>query len=138
MNEYEEMITHFTQLEYAELISLSHQAMELLLPECKAEDPDHGGFFLLASLILTAVMADGKVDDQEHQLMADTLTLGEGGVPQFTQAYSSHMPRLTKEFFLKSDDDTRTRILMLLFAIIAVDREVCQAETDLIWDLFTP
>ena len=39
---------------------------------------------------------------------------------------------------LKSDDDTRTRILMLLFAIIAVDREVCQAETDLIWDLFTP
>ena len=95
-------------------------------------DEQYKGNYMLASLVLTAIGADGVLTALESKLLGDVLGLDQDGVQKLIKMYDSRMADLADHFVDNLGTDVKADALMLITAIAAVDEKISREETGLI------
>ena len=106
------------------------------MPVCKKMDDEHKGIFLLMSIMLTAIGADGKLTNLERDFLIDVLGLNNSQISDFIKLYDSRMVELTDKFVECLDSNEKAAAIMLVTATCAVDETIKREETALIHKLF--
>ena len=130
--EFNELMQKWVNSDYNELAEMAKIAVVKLMPACKAVDEQHNGNYMLASLVLTAIGADGVLTALERKLLGDVLGLNQDGVQKLIKMYDSRMADLANHFVDNLGIDVKADALMLITAIAAVDEKISREETGLI------
>lgn len=130
--EFNELMQKWVNTDYNELAEMAKIAVGKLMPVCKAVDEQYNGNYMLASLVLTAIGADGVLTGLESKLLGDVLGLDQEGVQKLIKMYDSRMAELADHFVDKLGTDVKADALMLITAIAAVDEKISREETGLI------
>lgn len=136
MASFNELMQKYVNTDYDTLVSLAKEAVKRLTPPCKKVDPDHNGYYMLTSLILSAIGADGKLSPLESRMLQDVLGLDKASIQKFITMYDSKMPGLADHFADNMGDDTKADAIMLVTIFASVDEKICKEETEFIRKLF--
>ena len=136
MSTFNELLQNFVNKDYPELRDLAMEATVRLKVPCRAVDPEYDGNYMLCSLILSAIAADGVLTALEKKLLSDVLGLDESGIQTMISMYDSQMPDLVDHFVDNMGDDTKADAIMLITAIASVDEKISREETAFIRRLF--
>ena len=132
MATFEEMLQHYVNLDYEDLLATAQKAIVELLPSCKAVDKDNNGFMMLTSIMLTAIGADGVLTNLERTFLKDALNVDDDTVSKFIKLYDSRMVELVDQFADKISKDIKVNVLTLVLCITSVDEKISREETALI------
>lgn len=130
--EFNELMQKWVNSDYNELAEMAKIAVVKLMPACKAVDEQYNGNYMLASLVLTAIGADGVLTALESKLLGDVLGLNQDGVQKLIKMYDSRMADLANHFVDNLGIDVKADAMMLITAIAAVDEKISREETGLI------
>ena len=119
----------YVNTDYPVLVDLAKEAVRRLLPACRQVDPQHNGYFLLTSMILSAVGADGVLSALEQKMLCDVMDIDESSIQKLLSMYDSKMPDLVDFFADKMGDDLKADTIMLITAFASVDEKICREET---------
>lgn len=136
MSSFNELMQKYVNTDYEVLVDLAKESVRRLMPFCAKVDPDHNGNYMLASLLLTAIGADGKLTALESKMLQEVMGLDKDGVQKLIGMYDSRMPELADYFADNMSDDTKADAIMLITIFAAVDETICKEETALIRKLF--
>ena len=136
MSSFNELMQKYVNTDYPVLVDLAKEAVRRLIGPCRTVDPQHNGNYMLSSLILSAIAADGVVTALEKKMLGDVLGLDESGIQKMIAMYDSRMPELANYFADNMSEDTKADAIMLITVIAAVDEKICKEETALIRKLF--
>lgn len=136
MATFEELMQKFVNSDYDVLLGLGKEAVSRVLPKCKAVDAENNGFFMLSSIVLSAIAADGYLTALEKKLLNEVLGLDEETTQKFIQMYDSRMVELTDTFCDNLDADTKADVIMLVTIVASVDEKISREETAFIKRLF--
>lgn len=136
MTGFNELMQKYVNTDYAILADLAKEAVRHLMPECQRVDPEHDGNYMLASLVLAAIGADGTLTALEKKLLQEVLGLDEASVQKLIKMYDPQMPELVNYFADNMGEDTKADAIMLVTIFAAVDEKICKEETDFIRKLF--
>lgn len=136
MSSFNELMQKYVNTDYEVLVDLAKEAVLRLMPHCKAVDPQHNGNYMLLSLLLTAIGADGKLTPLESKMLGDVMGLERDAIQKMIGMYDSKMPELADYFADNMGTDTKADAIMLITVFAAVDEKICKEETALIRKLF--
>ena len=128
MATFEELMQKFVNSDYDVLLGLGKEAVSRVLPKCKAVDADNNGFYMLSSIVLSAIAADGYLTALEKKLLNEVLGLDEETTQKFIQMYDSRMVELTDTFCDNLDTDTKADVIMLVTIVASVDEKISREE----------
>lgn len=132
-----ELLQEMVNKDYDELVEFGKIALSKMLPYLKKIDEENEGFFLLTSIILSAIGADGKLSALERSFLKDVVGLSDEGVDNLIKLYTSKSEDLTDTLFDSAiADDFRGDLTMFILAIMAVDEHITREETAFIKKLF--
>ena len=129
MATFEELLQHYVNLDYQDLVLTAKKAMNNLLPECAKVDKDNEGYVLLMSIILTAIGADGTLTALERSFLRDVMGLDDEGVSKFIQLYDSRMVEVVDNFADKISQDIKINVMTLCLCVVSVDEKISREET---------
>ncbi len=133
---FNEMLQDFVNKDRDELVYIAKRAMGELLPYCKKVDPDNEGFFMLTSIILTAIGADGTLTVKEREFMREVLEQDDETISRFIKIYDKAMFETVDKFADALGDDVKAHVLMLVISIASADETICKEETAFIRKIF--
>lgn len=136
MSTFNELMQKYVNTDYEVLVDLAKEAVKRLKPHCKAVDPDHDGNYMLASLVLSAIGADGVLSALESKMLGDVLGLNKDEIQKLIGMYDSRMPELANHFADNMSEDTKADAIMLVTTIASVDEKIGKEETAFIRKLF--
>jgi len=136
MTTFNELMQKYVNTDYEVLVDLAKEAVNRLMPHCKKVDPEHNGNYMLASLVLSAIGADGVLTALESKMLGDVLGLDKGGIQKLIGMYDSRMPELANHFADNMGSDTKADAIMLITVIASVDEKISKEETAFIRKLF--
>lgn len=132
MATFNELMQKMVNTDYEDLVELAKEAVDRLMPHCKAVDTEYDGFFMLTALILSSIGADGALTGLEKKMLSDTMGLEEDTIQKLISMYDSRMVELADHFADNMGDDVKADALMLVTAFAAVDEKISKEETGLI------
>lgn len=133
---FNELMQEMVNEDYKTLVGLAKSSIADIMPVCKKMDDEHNGIFLLMSIMLTAIGADGKLSNLERDFLIDVLGLNNSQISDFIKLYDSRMVELTDKFVECLDSNEKAAAIMLVTATCAVDETIKREETALIHKLF--
>ena len=136
MSSFNELMQKYVNTDYDVLVDLAKEAVRRLMPYCQKVDTQYNGNYMLASLLLTAIGADGKLTQLESKMLQDVMGLDKDDVQKLIGMYDSRMPELANYFADNMSDDTKADAIMLITVFAAVDEKISKEETALIRKLF--
>lgn len=136
MATFNELMQKYVNTDYSVLVDLAKEAVKRLMPICKQVDPDHGGNYMLASLVLAAIGADGTLTALESKMLSDVLGLDNAGIQKLIKMYDPKMPDLVNHFADNMGEDTKADTIMLVTVFASVDEKIGKEETTFIRKLF--
>lgn len=136
MSSFNELMQKYVNTDYEVLVDLAKEAVCRLMPYCKAVDPDHDGCYMLSSLILSAIGADGKLTQLESKMLQDVMGLDKDSIQKLIGMYNSQMADLVDHFADNMGDDTKADTIMLITVFASVDEKISKEETAFIRKLF--
>lgn len=136
MSTFNELMQKYVNTDYEVLVDLAKEAVKRLMPYCRTVDPDHNGNYMLASLILSAIGADGTLTVLESKMLGDVMGLNKEEIQKLIGMYDSRMPELANHFADNMSEDTKADAIMLITTIASVDEKISKEETALIRKLF--
>ena len=136
MATFNELMQKYVNTDYSTLVDLAKEAVKRLMPYCQKVDPDHNGNYMLASLVLSAIGADGVLTALESKMLGDVLGLDKEAIQKFIGMYDSKMPELANYFADNMNEDTKADTIMLITTIASVDEKIGKEETAFIRKLF--
>ena len=136
MASFNELMQKYVNTDYPVLLDLAKEAIRRLTPACKQVDPQHDGYYMLSSIILSAVGRDGSLTALEKKLLVEATGMGESQVSKFLAMYDPKMPELVNYFCDNMGDDLKADTIMLVTIFAAVDEKICKEETEFIRKLF--
>ena len=136
MSSFNELMQKYVNTDYEVLVDLAKEAVKRLMPYCKKVDPDHNGYYMLSSLVLSAIGADGVLTALESKMLQDVLDITKEEVQKLIGMYNSKMPDLANYFADNMNEDTKADAIMLITTIASVDEKIAKEETDFIRKLF--
>ncbi len=129
MATFEELLQHYVNLDYEDLLATAKKAIVELLPVCKEVDKDNNGFMMLTSIMLTAIGADGVLTNLERTFLKDALGVDDDTVSKFIKLYDSRMVELVDQFADKISHEVKVNVLTLVLCIASVDEKISREET---------
>lgn len=129
MSSFNELMQKYVNEDYSTLVSLAKQALNELLPVCKKVDADHDGFFMVTSIVLSAIAADGYLTALEKKMLKDVLGLSDDSIQKMISLYDSRMVELVDKFADGINDDVKAHVMILVTAVAAVDEKISKEET---------
>lgn len=136
MSGFNELMQKYVNTDYEVLVDLAKEAVKRLMPHCKTVDPQHDGNYMLASLILSAIGADGVLSSLESKMLSDVMGLDQATIQKFIGMFDSKMADLVDYFADNMGDDIKADAIMLVTTFAAVDEKICKEETAFIRKLF--
>lgn len=136
MSGFSELMQKYVNTDYPVLLDLAKEAIRRLMPACKQVDPEHNGYYMLSSIILSAVGRDGSLTALEKKLLMEATGIDEAGVSKLLKMYDPKMPDLVNHFCDNMGDDLKADTIMLVTVFAAVDEKICKEETAFIRKLF--
>ena len=136
MATFNELMQKYVNTDYSVLVDLAKQAVERLKGPCRTVDPQHDGNYMLFSLVLSAIGADGVLTALEKKMLGDVLGLDESSIQKMIAMYDRQMPDLANHFADNMGEDTKADAIMLVTTIASVDEKICKEETAFIRRLF--
>ena len=136
MSTFNELMQKYVNTDYPVLLDLAKEAIRRLTPACKQVDPQHDGYYMLASIILSAVGRDGVLTGLEKKLLMESTGMTDAEVGKFLKMYDPQMPDLVNYFCDNMGDDLKADAIMLVTIFAAVDEKISKEETDFIRKLF--
>ena len=129
MATFEEMLQHYVNLDYEDLVLTAKKASVELLPECAKVDTQNEGYVMLMSIILTAIGADGTLTALERKVLRDVMGLDDEGVTKFIKLYDSKMVELVDSFADKISTQVKINVMTLCLCVVSVDEKISREET---------
>ena len=136
MATFNELMQKYVNTDYPVLLDLAKEAIRRLTPACKQVDPQHNGYYMLSSIILSAVGRDGVLTALEKKLLMEATNITEQEVSKLLAMYDPKMPDLVNYFCDNMGDDLKADAIMLVTIFCAVDEKISKEETDFIRKLF--
>ena len=136
MGRFSELMQKYVNTDYNTLVGLAREAVHRLSPHCALVDPDHGGNFMLASLVLSAIGADRVLTELEKRMLKDVLGLDNAGVQQLIGMYNDQMEYLVNHFADNMGETIKSDVIILISSFAAVDERICKEETDFLRKVF--
>ncbi len=133
---FNELMQKYVNTDYEVLVDLAKEAVKRLMPPCQQVDPDHNGNFMLASIILSAVGADGVLSALENKMLKDVMNINDEEVSKLIKMYDKQMPDLVDHFADNMGEDIKADTIMLVTTLAAVDEKIAKEETAFIRKLF--
>ena len=129
MATFEELLQHYVNLDYEDLLATAKKAIVELIPVCKEVDKDNDGFMMLTSIMLTAIGADGVLTNLERTFLKDALGVDDDTVSKFIKLYDRRMVELVDQFADKISHEVKVNVLTLVLCIASVDEKISREET---------
>ena len=136
MATFNELMQKYVNTDYPVLLDLAKEAIRRLTPVCKQVDPQHNGYYMLSSIILSAVGQDGVLTALEKKLLMESTGISDAEVSKFLAMYNPQMPELVNHFCDNMGDDIKADAIMLVPVFAAVDEKISKEETEFIKKLF--
>ena len=136
MASFNDILQDMVNKDYKELVAFAKLAIVDIMPECKKIDDKHDGMFMLMSMLLTGIGADGKLSNLERDFLIDVTGLNNSQISEFIKLYDSRMVALTDTFVDGLTGKAQAAALTLIIAICAIDETIKREETALIRKLF--
>ena len=136
MSSFNELMQKYVNTDYPVLLDLAKEAIRRVTPACKQVDPEHDGYYMLSSIILSAIGKDGVLTPLEKKLLVEASGIAEDQVSKFLGMYDSRMPELVNHFADNMGDDLKADVIMLVTVFAAVDEKIAKEETAFIRTLF--
>lgn len=136
MSNFNELMQKYVNTDYPMLLDLAKEAIRRLTPACKQVDPQHDGYYMLSSIILSAIGRDGQLTALEKKLLIEATGMKETDVGRFLAMYDPQMPDLVHYFCDNMGEDLKADTIMLVTIFAAVDEKICKEETEFIRKLF--
>lgn len=136
MSSFSELMQKYVNTDYPVLLDLAKEAIRRLTPACKQVDPQHNGYYMLSSIILSAVGRDGVLTALEKKLLMEATNITEQEVSKLLAMYDPKMPDLVNYFCDNMGDDLKADAIMLVTIFCAVDEKISKEETEFIRKLF--
>ena len=129
MSSFNELMQKYVNTDYEVLVDLAKEAVRRLMPYCQKVDPDHKGNYMLASLILSAIGADGVLTALESKMLSDVMGLNTEEIKKLIAMFDIRMADLADHFADNMNADTKADTLMLITVLAAVDEKISKEET---------
>ena len=129
MSNFNELMQKYVNTDYPVLVDLAKEAVVRVMPYCKMVDTQYNGNYMLASLILSAIGADGKLTGLESKMLSDVMGLNADEINKLISMYDSRMADLVDHFADNMSVDTKADTLMLVTVFAAVDEKISKEET---------
>lgn len=129
MSSFNELMQKYVNTDYQVLVDLAKEAVRRLMPYCQKVDPDHNGNYMLASLILSAIGADGVLTGLESKMLSDVMGLNTEEIKKLISMFDNRMADLADHFADNMNEDTKADTLMLITVLAAVDEKISKEET---------
>jgi hypothetical protein len=129
MSSFNELMQKYVNTDYEVLVDLAKEAVRRLMPYCQKVDPDHNGNYMLASLILSAIGADGVLTTLESKMLSDVMGLNTEEIKKLIAMFDNRMADLADHFADNMNADTKADTLMLITVLAAVDEKISKEET---------
>ena len=136
MASFNELMQKYVNTDYPVLLDLAKEAIRRLTPACKQVDPQHDGYYMLSSIILSSIGRDGTLTPLEKKLLVESTGMDEASVNKFLAMYDPQMPDLVNYFCDNMGEDLKADAIMLVTIFAAVDEKICKEETEFIRKLF--
>ena len=136
MSSFNELMQKYVNTDYPVLLDLAKEAIRRLTPACRQVDPQHNGYYMLSSIILSAVGRDGVLTTLEKKLLMEATNITEQEVSKLLAMYDPKMPDLVNYFCDNMGDDLKADAIMLVTIFCAVDEKISKEETEFIRKLF--
>lgn len=137
MSSFNELMQKYVNTDYPVLLDLAKEAIRRVMPACKQVDPEHNGYYMLSSMILSAIGRDGVLTQLEKKLLVESADIAEDQISKFLSMYDSRMPELVNHFADNMGEDLKADVIMLVTVFAAVDEKISKEETEFIRMLFT-
>ena len=136
MATFNELMQKYVNTDYPVLLDLAKEAIRRLTPVCKQVDPQHNGYYMLSSIILSAIGRDGVLTALEKKLLMESTGISDADVGKLLAMYDPKMPELVNHFCDNMGDDIKADAIMLVTLFCAVDEKISKEETEFIKKLF--
>lgn len=136
MSTFNELMQKYVNTDYEVLVSLAKEAVKRVLPACKKVDPEHDGCYMLASILLSAIGADGVLTQLEKKMLRDVMYLDDDGIQKLLAMYDGRMQELVDHFADNMGDELKADTIMLITVFASVDEKISREETQFIRKLF--
>ena len=127
--DFNQMLQDFVNKERDELVYIAKRAMNELMPSCKTVDPQNDGYFMLTSIVLTAIGADGTLTEMERSFLREVLQQDDDTISRFIKIYDKGMYDLVDSFVDNLGTEVKSHALMLVMSIASSDEKICKEET---------
>ena len=125
----EELLQNYVKADYETLIALGKDAFVKLWPACKAVDEEHNGFFMMTSILLSAVGADGVLTAKEKSFISEVMGLDDEQINTLIGMYNPAAADLVDSFADKMPTEIKTAVLQYVTAVAAIDEKISCEET---------
>lgn len=130
--DFNQFLQDFVNKDYDELVYIAKKSIADLHPACAAVDKDNDGFFMITSIILSAIGADGTLTEKERALLRDALNVSDEVISKYIKLYDSKMVDLVDSFADSLSTDIKSSVMMLVLSIMCSDEKISKEETALI------
>ncbi len=132
MNTFEDLLQYYVNLDFDQLVARAKNAVEAVMPDCKRVDPENNGYFMLCSIILSAVGADGKLTPLEDRFLREVMGIDRETTDKLIQLYTPDMVDIVNDFADKLSRQNKINTATLLLAFLSCDEKISPEETGLI------
>lgn len=126
---FQDTLQNLVNKDYDELMGFAKIAIAELYPACKVVDEDNGGVFMMTSIILSAIAADGKLTGIEKKFLMELLDLDEDKLNTLIGMHDARMADLTDNFADALPAEMKAHVVMLVATIAACDETISREET---------
>ena len=126
---FQDTLQNLVNKDYDELMGFAKIAIAELYPACKVVDEDNGGVFMMTSIILSAIAADGKLTGIENKFLMELLDLDEDKLNTLIGMHDARMADLTDNFADALPAEMKAHVVMLVATIAACDETISREET---------
>jgi len=131
-----ELLQEMVNKDYDELVAFGKIALGKLTPLFQAVDEDNKGCFMLMSVVLSAIGADGTLTALERSYLRDVVDLDDETIDKFITLYDSKMVDLTDHLFDHIPNELKAHLMTFVLTILAVDEKISREETAFVHRLF--
>lgn len=136
MSSFNELMQKYVNTDYPVLVDLGKEAIRHLMPACKAVDTEYNGYYMLTSMILSAVAADGVLSALERKMLRDIMDIDDSSIQKLISLYDSKMADLVNHFADNMGDELKANTIMLVTVFASADEKISREETAFIRRLF--
>ncbi len=137
MSQFRDLMQKYVNLEYNDLLAIGKRALGEAYPALKNLLPDQKDsvVYVVLTILLGAVGADGTLSVKERQFMKDLLDLTDDAIDNFIKLYTGKEEETVRSIVKLVDADTKINVITIVTCIVACDETITADELSFVESL---